>query len=1366
MKTAMKKALSALLAVVIIATAIPFTAFAEDADEVTAETKTEFSTQSGLNQIVQNLSEAEDSQDYSITNLEMNGKKGIAVINNAQACKLVAAIYEEGSSKMLASEVVDVEATAGEIVFEFDILSMPETYTVKVFLLDENNAALCDEYVYLEKTEAFKEFLAKEPEDFIGEDVIIFDDEKAQTDFAVLDDDVKTSSSKSITYSYNESTGKHTFRNADNTLKNLSAGDIYSYKYGDDAHEVVVIKVKEITVSGSTVTIIEDTEIGLGEAFSFVRIDAVGDYAAIDESEVEYGDALTPIGAKKRDISYDEEEGTQWSTSVSLKYTRGVASVTGTVGYSVSTKVKLHYDPELFGPGYYDFYSEVVQKFTLIGIEAKGELAVPKDKVRIATPPLPVGPFMLTIYAAPVLSVSASISLSATVQNKTVVTADSNNGVGKSSDCNSNFKPEFEDKITVEIGVAVGFDYGWGKIVKLNAEGTVKRKWEGTVDFVGVILDKHHDCYTCIKGNATVSIGVEISLEVKIIPETLEFSWPFLQCNANTNLGKFYCSESTQYGIIYGEGECPNISYETKIKVYDEEAKNIEGATVSCSTGYCDSNGDGKFEEHSIKTDSEGEAIFYCRSGSHNFTIKKDKYKDAEKSVVIISSSKKVPVKLTKEKFYNVTLKVTDEEGKLLSGAKFYSETAYYDVDGDGVNENTSAFTGSDGKATLQFKEGTHTVSASCKGYETKTQQTIVTEDKTFTIKLKKQENYDLTVTVKDNEGEVLPGATVTATGDSDADGENEIHTAVSDSSGVAVLTLQKATWEVTASKIGYKSYEFTVINLSADREASATLTKNELENGDLIEFGSYPQSKVTDTALLSALNSLSLSWASYGYYSGTGDWNDGQMQPRDYMKYADVTYKGERYRAVKFTEYRPHYTGYQSSSRHSTYQDDNGYYANTVYWFKFEPLEWRVLDPEEGLIMCESIIDSQAYNNTCYDNGSGYYQNTSCTTYANDYAESSIRVWLNDDFYNTAFTSSEKAGIKTTTCDNSSSASVDSLYDSITTYDKIFLLSIWDAGNTNYAFSSSYLVYDTARRAQGTDYAKCQGLSVSTVSGYEGNSDWWLRTPGVDITDGEGNGDDASLVYYCGYLAYKGGFVFCSGRGVRPALKLNLQSLICESYGEQSGTVSIEGEGKAEFTTQSVSTKTMSVYNKNCIAGNRYVLLNVSNYSEDFELNSADLLYIDMLRADANGIVSATFTPKSYDENGTILLIGDFGSGTEAKVITEGESESEPEIKGKVHSVSIDDISMKYKDGATLTPSINVDSGVNYTVTYSSSNTDVVSVDSNGNITTNDKGSATITVTVTDEYGNTVTDTCNVNVSYKWWQWIIVIVLFGWIWY
>ena len=106
------------------------------------------------------------------------------------------------------------------------------------------------------------------------------------------------------------------------------------------------------------------------------------------------------------------------------------------------------------------------------------------------------------------------------------------------------------------------------------------------------------------------------------------------------------------------------------------------------------------------------------------------------------------------------------------------------------------------------------------------------------------------------------------------------------------------------------------------------------------------------------------------------------------------------------------------------------------------------------------------------------------------------------------------------------------------------------------------------------------------------------------------------------------------------------------------------------------------------------------------------------------------------------------------------------PVAIGKVHSVSVSDVTLYHKDSATITPSIKVDSGVKYSVRYSSSSPSVASVDANGNISTGERGEATITVTVTDEYGNKVKDTCKVKVEYKWWQWIIVIVLFGWIWY
>ncbi len=101
-----------------------------------------------------------------------------------------------------------------------------------------------------------------------------------------------------------------------------------------------------------------------------------------------------------------------------------------------------------------------------------------------------------------------------------------------------------------------------------------------------------------------------------------------------------------------------------------------------------------------------------------------------------------------------------------------------------------------------------------------------------------------------------------------------------------------------------------------------------------------------------------------------------------------------------------------------------------------------------------------------------------------------------------------------------------------------------------------------------------------------------------------------------------------------------------------------------------------------------------------------------------------------------------------------------------RVHSVSIDNASVNYKNSVTLRPTINIADGINYRVEYSSSDSSVARVDGNGNVYGAGTGSATITCTVIDEFGNTVSDTCKVEVSYQWWEWIIVIVLFGWIWY
>ena len=71
------------------------------------------------------------------------------------------------------------------------------------------------------------------------------------------------------------------------------------------------------------------------------------------------------------------------------------------------------------------------------------------------------------------------------------------------------------------------------------------------------------------------------------------------------------------------------------------------------------------------------------------------------------------------------------------------------------------------------------------------------------------------------------------------------------------------------------------------------------------VQLGAYPQSAVTDPALLQTLNGLELEWISYGYYSGNNFF--GSAKASDCMQYADVEWNGTRYRAVTASDYRPY---------------------------------------------------------------------------------------------------------------------------------------------------------------------------------------------------------------------------------------------------------------------------------------------------------------------------------------------------------------------------------------------------------------------------------------------------------------------------
>ena len=279
----------------------------------------------------------------------------------------------------------------------------------------------------------------------------------------------------------------------------------------------------------------------------------------------------------------------------------------------------------------------------------------------------------------------------------------------------------------------------------------------------------------------------------------------------------------------------------------------------------------------------------------------------------------------------------------------------------------------------------------------------------------------------------------------------------------------------VTENEVSYTQYQ-------ASFENEVFGIRNHYED---LYYGSYPQSKVNDSSIISELDeeygdpiTSSEKWTSYEYYA------DSEVS--SYMYYVDVDTDEDNqydYRGVYFSSYRPINT--TDTLGNSSYQYDNGYLVNETYWFKYEPIKWDVLDQEDGKLLVTSniILDSQSFY---HEMSEELFRHHEGMGYANNYEFSDIRLWLNETFYNEAFNEFKDNVIYTTVIDNSLASTLDSSnpYTCNNTEDKIFLPSRFE---THDYLTSSELI------ANGSDYAKSQGLYVALEND---NAFWGLRTP------------------------------------------------------------------------------------------------------------------------------------------------------------------------------------------------------------------------------------------------------------------------------
>ena len=306
-----------------------------------------------------------------------------------------------------------------------------------------------------------------------------------------------------------------------------------------------------------------------------------------------------------------------------------------------------------------------------------------------------------------------------------------------------------------------------------------------------------------------------------------------------------------------------------------------------------------------------------------------------------------------------------------------------------------------------------------------------------------------------------------------DADGKELCHDyAKTGSTAIYPKNYNTLDWSYDDTNVTlFAGWDKDLTNVTAETTYKAvykTITRH--QNGE------FPLEKVTDETILNALKE-----------------NEVEPDERGYYTYDGVDY-GRRVEVIGYDE-----------------EEGDDLYGYVYY--KVIPIRWRYLSQKDGNVqyLSEEILTGTGdyrepcWNRTSHDSG----------LKRNNYKESDIRQWLNNDFIEEAFYY-DSSLIQTVRVDNSASTTRNPKNPNVceNTQDKVYLLSYQDVINPEYGLGTT-----TSRIAYEHD-AACS---------------WWTRTPGDDA-----RANSALAVGKDGGI----GIAFHTGNqfGIRPALNFKFE--------------------------------------------------------------------------------------------------------------------------------------------------------------------------------------------------------------------------------
>ncbi len=307
------------------------------------------------------------------------------------------------------------------------------------------------------------------------------------------------------------------------------------------------------------------------------------------------------------------------------------------------------------------------------------------------------------------------------------------------------------------------------------------------------------------------------------------------------------------------------------------------------------------------------------------------------------------------------------------------------------------------------------------------------------------------------------------------------------------------------------------------------------------------------------------------------------------------------------------------------------------------QPITWSTLkDYGDGtaLVVSDKILDAGKYFEGVSEGEGG-------TDYSCTWMSSTVRNWLNGEFYKNAFTTDEQEAIIEEDVINDDNPAYGTT-GGIITEDKVFLLSLNDVTNTDYGFVESTPGYQR-RSVKVTAYAKSNGVETAVYD----TGLWWLRSPGCTTSRAMVVDDIGGVSDY--------GSVVNTSLGIRPALRINLSSSYVKKTGEKT-KISVKGSEWDTVTFGKYDGKDISWRVLNVSGDNAFLvsdkILTAKAYNDDKSITWKDSTIRNWLNtefftgsfteAEQNMILNTTV---KNDDNDSGYNVTEAGEDTEDKV-------------------------------------------------------------------------------------------------------------------